>query len=550
MANLRETATWETGIYQWETSDPVMGGENGIDNLPTRQLANRTQWLKTELAKAIALIGTNQTAMGNITISVGAGLIGGGNLTANRTIGLATPSTLSGSTENWAGNGTTGHTHKLAMATSQIAGVVKLADNLSTNDGSMALSAKQGFTLLNALKSMGYDNLDKGASSRAGIDLNTLTDHGSVTYVNYAGTNIAKTLPEWWQKYNLPSAETQWGVVLVYRESASIVYQLFLTALGQVWFRFRSLSNPASTFNKRGWVRLDGAEWDDVRNKPNFALVTQVMDLTSAQDITGEKTFQYQIKLKNQIAGVAYTARFGTNNNDTFIQNGTTGKYLQLKNDGSLQYDNKKVYHEGNKPVWADLGYTPVRQGGGTGQGNNAIKIGWSGSRLKAQVDDTDLGNIVFDNQLNDAINNAVPSGTVAYFLGAHAPQGWIKANGATLSRTVYAQLFAAIGTHYGAGDGHSTFNIPDLRGEFIRGWDDGRGVDGGRGLGSWQGDEIRSHNHGQAWGLHHEGGNDMNCPASGEARRRENEFNIPTHHTGGNETRPRNIALTAIIKV
>ncbi|MBI0096822.1 MULTISPECIES: hypothetical protein [unclassified Snodgrassella] len=46
MANLKESSFWEEGIYQWETSDPVLGGENGIDNVPTRQLANRTKWLK------------------------------------------------------------------------------------------------------------------------------------------------------------------------------------------------------------------------------------------------------------------------------------------------------------------------------------------------------------------------------------------------------------------------------------------------------------------------------------------------------------------------
>ena len=57
MANVKETATWENGIYQLETTDPVLGGENGIDNLQARQLANRTQWLKTEIASAVADIG-------------------------------------------------------------------------------------------------------------------------------------------------------------------------------------------------------------------------------------------------------------------------------------------------------------------------------------------------------------------------------------------------------------------------------------------------------------------------------------------------------------
>ena len=74
------------------------------------------------------------------------------------------------------------------------------------------------------------------------------------------------------------------------------------------------------------------------------------------------------------------------------------------------------------------------------------------------------------------------PPGMVSYFGNSSAPTGWLIANGAAISRTTYSDLFATIGTTYGAGDGSSTFNIPDLRGEFIRGWDGGRGIDSGRG--------------------------------------------------------------------
>lgn len=79
------------------------------------------------------------------------------------------------------------------------------------------------------------------------------------------------------------------------------------------------------------------------------------------------------------------------------------------------------------------------------------------------------------------------PTGLVATFALFSAPSGWLKANGAAVSRTAYADLFGKIGTTFGAGDGVNTFNLPDLRGEFIRGWDDGRGVDPQRDLGSWQ---------------------------------------------------------------
>lgn len=79
------------------------------------------------------------------------------------------------------------------------------------------------------------------------------------------------------------------------------------------------------------------------------------------------------------------------------------------------------------------------------------------------------------------------PTGLVATFALFSAPPGWMKANGAAVSRTAYADLFGKIGTTFGAGDGVNTFNLPDLRGEFIRAWDDGRGVDPQRDLGSWQ---------------------------------------------------------------
>lgn len=77
--------------------------------------------------------------------------------------------------------------------------------------------------------------------------------------------------------------------------------------------------------------------------------------------------------------------------------------------------------------------------------------------------------------------------GSMFFVAGANPPAGALKANGAVVSRTTYADLFNAIGTTFGVGDGSTTFGLPDLRGEFIRALDDGRGVDSGRVLGSSQ---------------------------------------------------------------
>ena len=90
-----------------------------------------------------------------------------------------------------------------------------------------------------------------------------------------------------------------------------------------------------------------------------------------------------------------------------------------------------------------------------------------------------------------------VSPGTVAHLARATAPVGWLKANGAAVNRTTYAALFAAIGTVYGAGDGTTTFLLPDLRGEFIRGFDDARGIDSGRAFNSVvQLGGVESHTH------------------------------------------------------
>ena len=316
MTNFTEQNVFTAGVRMIEPGDSVIGGVSAPVNLPFQALANRTLWLKTELATAVQSIGSLQS----ISITAGAGLAGGGSLSANRSLTLATPSTLSGSTSNWAGNGTTGHTHELAKATDTLAGVVKLVDNLTAGGRDAALSAEQGKIL--------------------------------------------------------------------------------------------------------------------------------------KKDIEG------------------------------------------------------KV----------------------------------------AQAD---------------------PSGQIAFFAGSSAPAGWLKANGAAVSRTTYAALFAAIGTTYGAGDGSTTFNLPDLRGEFMRGWDDGRGIDRGRAFGSAQGDAIRNITGSIDTGSHN--GQQLFDEATAQgalaiSRKQWKKWTGDSGDGGNNpaafdfdasrvvptasENRPRNIALLACIKI
>lgn len=188
---------------------------------------------------------------------------------------------------------------------------------------------------------------------------------------------------------------------------------------------------------------------------------------------------------------------------------------------------------------------------------------------------------------LTDAINELVtsignvttPAGTVIHVAMSSAPTGYLKANGDAVSRVTYANLFNAIGTTYGAGNGSTTFNLPDLRGEFIRGWDDSRGIDNARNLGSAQADATKAHTHTGATDsdgnhkhingvMHNNSGyvydtvniysTYQNAPGGSSSSGKDSSYTsitgahthtFTTGSTGGTETRPRNVALLACIK-
>ena len=138
--------------------------------------------------------------------------------------------------------------------------------------------------------------------------------------------------------------------------------------------------------------------------------------------------------------------------------------------------------------------------------------------------------------------------GSIKYFITTVTPKGrYIKANGAAISRAAYSDLFAKVGTFWGAGNGSTTFNVPDLRGEFIRTWDDGRGVDASRSFGSFQSDEFKSHSHQLNTTGVIEGspvGPSFNALHAGSGK-----ISSGTTAVGGTETRPRNVALIAWIR-
>jgi phage-related tail fiber protein len=148
-----------------------------------------------------------------------------------------------------------------------------------------------------------------------------------------------------------------------------------------------------------------------------------------------------------------------------------------------------------------------------------------------------------------------IEAARIDFFAMPIPPVGWLKANGAAVSRTAYAKLFTVIGTTFGAGNGSTTFNLPDLRGEFLRGWDDGRGVDSGRSIGTAQAattidnrmvNTNLSGNQGEISPLI----TNADATSVTASLPYQTSTSFSTSQTGGrNSVRPRNIALLACIK-
>jgi microcystin-dependent protein len=144
------------------------------------------------------------------------------------------------------------------------------------------------------------------------------------------------------------------------------------------------------------------------------------------------------------------------------------------------------------------------------------------------------------------ASNMLLPAGAIMAFAMNGAPNGWLAANGSSVSRTTYANLFAAIGTTYGAGDGSTTFALPDLRGYFVRGT--GTNSDGTTSgtFGVKQADEFKAHTHTTPGTMVSGGSLSVAVYASGL----RTDCSRGTGSTGGSETRPKNIAMLYCIKI
>ena len=268
--------------------------------------------------------------------------------------------------------------------------------------------------------------------------------------------------------------------------------------------------------------------------------------LSHTHAIADVTNLQTSLDAKLNISAITYVQQDGTTGS-AYLPNGTTAQRPASPSAGYIRYNTTTGKFEGYGSAWGNIG-------GGAAIGDTppanpgAGDLWWESSSGVLYVYYSDANSSQWVAVVvGGAPVDQTPAGTIIHTARSTAPTGYLKADGSLVSRSTYATLFAAIGTTFGVGDGSTTFKLPDLRGEFVRGFDDGRGIDSGRVIGSSQAGSIESHSHNMLPGFALNarvgvtGGGTTAVFADGGATN--------TATTGGTETRPRNIALLACIK-
>lgn len=471
MANLKEQEKWEDGVYQIEENDPVLGGENGITNKPIKQLANRTLWLK----KVLELFG-KKSAPKDLTVE--------STSTADES----------------------GHSHKLPVGSTTEKGIWQATSDTGIDSDGLVLTAKAGKKLAQSIAQLllnvtqNYINNNKKsdavnsnssesvASSKAvktaydkAVEAKTAADNANQnaegrvpktgdTTIN--GTLRAKNTSGGWSAYQFETSQGFWQLEVhpnSHEEANRRFNMMFIPNIGnRVYLSFPALGNNGEVVAYQSWAVNKAGD--------SMTGILRTVGIASTHFGAGAYSNQY-----------------------------TSGAPFMVEATGSKDRD---TYHpfvkglvrsNGRFGAGFSLGYT-TKQGAGDGFGRGIIHLVEDNGSNKTWSFEHN-GDFVSPNDvlsssgrsINKSIQQDEVVGEVAYFARTTPPSGWLKANGAAVSRTTYAALFAAIGTTFGAGDGRTTFNLPDLRGEFIRGLDDGRNIDRGRRLGTAQGDAIRN---------------------------------------------------------
>ncbi|GLY60990.1 hypothetical protein Pcaca05_18470 [Pectobacterium carotovorum subsp. carotovorum] len=457
MANLSEQESWIDGIYQLETSDPVVAGPGGISNRQAEQLASRTAYLKkmqettgeSLQAHLAASDPHSQYAPKNSPALTGTPTAPTTAQTANNTQIATTAFVKSAIAALVNGSPATLDTLQ------ELANALGNDPNFSTtvlNKLAQKLEKEQnGADIPDKAKFMANVGLKSAATRAVGAGVNDIPDItvGDTRYLGKTATAVAAT--------KLVVARTINGVA--FDGSANI--SLTPANVGAL-----PAAGTAVAATKLGTARtINGIAFDGTAN------ISLTPANVGALPAAGTAVAATKLGTARTINGIAFDGTANISLTPASVgalpAAGTAVAATKLATARMIN----GIAFDGT----ANISLTPASVGALPAAGTAVTATKLATARK--------INGVAFDGTADINLSSDFPVGVPIPYPSATPPTGWIKCNGQSFNKTTYPQLAGA----YPSGI------LPDLRGEFVRGWDDGRDVDAGRALLSAQGDAIRN---------------------------------------------------------
>ncbi len=437
MGNLNETEKWEENIYQLETSDPVLGGADGISNRAPRQLANRTKWLKKKTEEAAQSLAEHVRSRNHPDATLtakGFTQLSSATNSTSETL-AATPKAVKAAYDLAAGKAPVSHTHPWSQITGVPAasltakGTVQLSsatDSQSETEAATPKAVKIAYDLARGK----YTAQDATTTRKGIVQLSSATNSTSETLAaTPKAVKAAYDLAN--GKYTAQDATTtQKGIVQLSSDTNSTSETLAATPKA-VKAAYDLAAGKAPVSHTHPWSQITGVP---------------------AASLTAKGTVQLSSAINSTSEILAATPKAV-----------------------------KAAYDLANGKQPADATLTAL-----AGLATAADRLPYfTGADRAALATLTAIGRaIIAKGSIKDVLNylglgegSALPVGVPVPWPTATPPAGWLQCNGATFTKEQYPVLARV----------YPTLRLPDLRGEFIRGWDDGRKIDEGRKLLSWQ---------------------------------------------------------------
>ncbi|EFH4432941.1 phage tail protein [Escherichia coli] len=505
MGNLNETEKWEEKIYQLETSDPVLGGADGISNRAPRQLANRTKWLKKKTEEAAQSLAEHVRSRNHPDATLtakGFTQLSSATNSTSETL-AATPKAVKAAYDLAAGKAPVSHTHPWSQITGVPAasltakGTVQLSsatDSQSETEAATPKAVKIAYDLARGK----YTAQDATTTRKGIVQLSSATNSTSETlaatpkavkaaYDLAAGKAPVSHTHPWSQITGVPAASlTAKGTVQLSSATDSqseteaatpkAVKAAYDLAAGKApvshthpWSQITGV--PAASLTAKGTVQLSSAT-----NSTSETLAATPKAVKAAYDLAAGKAPVSHTHPWSQITGVPAASLTAKGTVQLSSATNSTSEILAATPKAV-----KAAYDLANGKQPADATLTAL-----AGLATAADRLPYfTGADRAALATLTAIGRaIIAKGSIKDVLNylglgegSALPVGVPVPWPTATPPAGWLQCNGATFTKEQYPVLARV----------YPTLRLPDLRGEFIRGWDDGRKIDEGRKLLSWQ---------------------------------------------------------------